>query len=124
MTIQKRIRHRWRAYQTAAGRKPVKDFLDALPGDQAASILAAMKDVSREGLAVARQVRGEIYEVRAFTETQSFRVLFALEGKKGRILLALEAFSKKTQKTPDRLIQLAERRLADWRARGRRPVGR
>lgn len=79
-----------------------------------------MKDVAREGLAMARHVRGEIYEMRTFTDTQSFRILFAPEGKKGRVLLALEAFSKKTQKTPDRLLKLAERRLADWRMRGRR----
>jgi phage-related protein len=32
-------------------------------------------------------------------------------------LLALEGFEKKTQKTPDRLIRLAEKRLADWRSR-------
>jgi phage-related protein len=34
------------------------------------------------------------------------------------VLLALEGFQKKTQKTPDRLIQLAEKRLTDWRSRG------
>lgn len=48
----------------------------------------------------------------------SFRVIFAQEGKRGRVLLALDGFVKKTRKTPPRLIQLAERRLADWRSRG------
>jgi phage-related protein len=38
-------------------------------------------------------------------------------GKKGRVLLALEGFEKKTQKTPDRVIRLAEARLREWRAR-------
>ena len=33
--------------------------------------------------------------------------------------VALEGFTKKTQKTPARTIQLAERRLADWRGRGK-----
>jgi ribosome-binding protein aMBF1 (putative translation factor) len=34
------------------------------------------------------------------------------------VLLALEGFSKKTQKTRPEKIRLAERRLADWRRRG------
>ena len=49
----------------------------------------------------------------------SYRILFATEGKRGQILLGLEAFRKKTQKTPPESMALAERRLRDWRARGR-----
>lgn len=43
----------------------------------------------------ARHLRSEIYEVRAEGARGSYRLLFAPEGKKGRILLALEAISKK-----------------------------
>jgi phage-related protein len=46
-------------------------------------------------------------------------VLFSPEGRAQQVLLALEAFAKKTQRTPPRTIELAERRLADWRSRGR-----
>ncbi|MGH9137202.1 MAG: type II toxin-antitoxin system RelE/ParE family toxin [Acidimicrobiales bacterium] len=46
--------------------------------------------------------------------------MFAAEGSRGQVLLAVSAFSKKTQKTPPREITLAERRLGDWRRRGRR----
>ena len=67
-----------------------------------------------------RHLRGEIYEVRAEGQTITIRILFASEGTKGRILLALEGFAKKTQKTPEGLIRLAERRLSDWRGRSRR----
>lgn len=80
-----------------------------------------MADVRTEGLGVARHLRREIYEVRAEGPRASVRVLFAKEGEKGRVLLALEAFEKKTRKTPDRLIRLAEVRLKDWRSR-RRPA--
>ena len=52
-----------------------------------------------------------------------YRVLFAAEGRRSQVLLALEAFTKKTQKTPPKSIVLARERLADWRARGRRPWG-
>ena len=112
------VGHRWRDYRTRAGRRPVKEFIDKQSDEDAAEIVAAMGEVRREGLGAARHVRGEIYEVRAEGENATFRVLFAQEGEKGRVLLALEAFSKKTQQTPPGLIDLAERRLGDWRGRG------
>ncbi|MFP5225292.1 MAG: type II toxin-antitoxin system RelE/ParE family toxin [Actinomycetota bacterium] len=119
MSGQRRsIRGRWRAYTTRAGRSPLADFLADLPDQDAAELLAAMKEVSMVGLSAARHLRGDIWEVRSFSDTRGYRVLFSREGNKGRILLALAAFSKKTQKTPDRLLLLAERRLADWRNRG------
>jgi len=79
-----------------------------------------MKEVAREGLRVARYLRGDIWEVRVAADTKAVRVLFSPEGESQQVLLAPEAFPKKTQKTPAHLIRLAERRLADWRSRGRR----
>jgi phage-related protein len=78
-----------------------------------------MKDVEKNGLAVAEHLEGEIHEVKADGLRQTFRVLFAPEGKHDQVLLALEAFSKKTQKTPPAKIRLAKRRLREWRACGR-----
>lgn len=46
-------------------------------------------------------------------------MLFAEEGDEGQVCLALELFSKKSQKTASQTIALAERRLRDWRSRGR-----
>lgn len=76
-----------------------------------------MKDVRESGLRAARHLRRDIFEVRASHDGIAYRVLFANEGRKGRVLLALEAFDKKSQKTPQRFIDLAESRLKDWRAR-------
>ncbi|MGH3032816.1 MAG: type II toxin-antitoxin system RelE/ParE family toxin [Gaiellaceae bacterium] len=119
MARRRDVGHRWRDYRTPTGRRPVKKFLDSLSDEDAAEVIAAMAEVRDEGLQVARHLRREIYEVRADGRNATFRVLFAPEGKKGRILLALEAFSKTTRKTPPRLVELAERRLAEWRTRGR-----
>jgi phage-related protein len=110
---------RWRDYVTATGRRPVREFIVKLPADDHAEVAAAMREVKDEGLTAARHVRGDIYEVRASGKDQEFRVLFATEGRRSQILLSLEAFSKKTQKTPPPKIAVAERRLADWRRRGR-----
>jgi phage-related protein len=112
-------KRRWRDYRTAAGRRPIKDFIDGLSDIDAAAVVAAMRDVRDVGLAAARHLRGEIYEVRADGDRQTYRILFAPEGRRSQVLLALEGFSKKTQKTPSEKIRLAERRLGDSRRRGR-----
>lgn len=77
-----------------------------------------MAAVQRDGVLAARHLRGDIYEVRAKGDGSIYRVLFAREGRRGQVLLALSAFQKKTQRTPRREIELAGRRLTDWRARG------
>lgn len=112
-------RRRWRDYRTPAGRRPVTEFIDELSDLDAAAVVAAMKEVAIDGMSAARHVRGEIYEVRALGDRTTYRILFAQEGKREQVLLALEGFAKKTQRTPARSLSLAERRLADWRRRAR-----
>lgn len=111
-------RRRWRDYETRAGRRPVREFLMDLTDDARVEVVAAMKDVKENGMVAARHVRGDIYEVRASHAGMEFRILFAAEGRQSHILLALEGFDKKTQKTPAHLIDLALKRLTDWRDRG------
>lgn len=92
-----------------------------LTDEEAADIAAALRDVRREGIGAAKHVEGEIYEVKADSEHQTFRIFFAQEGFHDQVLLALEAFSKKQQRLPRDRIELAKRRLRDWRTRGRHP---
>ncbi len=115
---ERRVVHRWRDYQTASGRRPIKDFLADVDDADLASVVAAMKEVRQRGLEAARHLDGEIYEVRADGRGVIYRVLFAPEGKHKQVFLSLEAIKKKTQKTPSNAISLAKRRLRDWRARG------
>lgn len=114
-------KRRWRFYRTGSGQEPVREFLLRLSLGDKAEVVAAMKEVEIVGLTAARHVRADIYEVRASGATQSYRLLFATEGRNSQILLALEAFSKKTQKAPLQEIALAEARLADWRRRASHP---
>lgn len=116
---QRAAKPRWRDYQTASGRRPIKDFLAALSDEDLASVVAAMKEVRQQGLRAARHLDGDIYEVRADGKGVIYRVLFAPEGKHKQVFLSLEAIKKKTQKTPQQTIQLAKRRLLDWRRRAK-----
>lgn len=101
------------------GRKLVREQLDSLASDHAAEITAAMAAVRREGRRAAKHLRGDIWEVKADYKGIAYRLLFAEEGDAGQVCLALELLNKKTQKTPPQTIALAERRLSDWRRRGR-----
>jgi phage-related protein len=115
---ERQVVHRWRDYQTASGRRPIKEFLAGLDDGDLASVVAAMKEVRQRGLEAARHLDGEIYEVRADGRGVIYRVLFAPEGTHKQVFLSLEAIKKKTQKTPQNAIGVAKRRLRDWRARG------
>jgi phage-related protein len=119
------VKRRWRFYETSAGRRPVREFLDERSAVDAAAIAAAMKDVALAGLLASRHLRGDVYEVRLDGDRQSYRVLFAAEGSRGQILLALEAFSKKSQRTPAAMVEdaLARRQLLRQLAEDRRAEG-
>lgn len=117
-TLRRVPKRRWRFFRTESGADPIRRFLDELDDGEAAQVVAAMADVRKNGTAVSKHLRGDIYEVTADAATRTFRVLFAGEGKQGQVLLAVVAFDKKTQKTPPKLLHLAERRLAEWRRRG------
>ena len=116
---QSGYKRQWRDYHTASGARPMRDFLLALPDEDRAAILEEMEHVRQHGTTVARHVRQGIYEVRATYDTKAYRILFACEGRFHHVLLALDGFQKKTQRTPQAHIKLAEQRLADWRRRGK-----
>jgi phage-related protein len=77
-----------------------------------------MKEVRVRGLRAARHLDGDVWEVRVDGDRVIYRILFAQEGSRGQILLAIHGFRKSTQKTPRATLDLARRRLADWQRRG------
>lgn len=81
MTESQPYKRQWRDYRTATGGRPVKKFLMSLTPHERAAIVAAMKDVTRDGLSAAKHLDGDIYEVKADTNDKFFRVLFAAEGE-------------------------------------------
>lgn len=98
--------------------RPVHKFLMECSSEERAEIAAAMKEVRNDGLAAARHLKGDIYEVKADTSEKFFRVLFAADGKHKQVLLSFVAFAKKSNKTPPAELELANKRLKDWRKRG------
>lgn len=118
-TDARTFRCHWNFYRTEGGRKEAKEYIMSLPDRDRSLVFAEMEEVCKMGLKglSVRHLRGDIHEVRIDGVENDYRILFATEGHFSHILLALEAFPKKTQKTPDRRIKVAEARLADWRSR-------
>lgn len=114
-------RRQWRFYRTASGKEPVREFLwdRHLPDEDAAAIAAVMTAVRRTGRGHpdVNHLRGDIWQIEIRGRTAIYRLLFAEEGRYQQVLLALEVVNKKWQKAKRRHLELAERRLADWRAR-------
>jgi phage-related protein len=117
-----RYRRQWRFYKTAAGNSPVDNDLDGLVLTDKAAIAAAMKEVRDLGRNCpdVNHLKKDIWQIEIDGDRVIYRLLFAEEGRYGQVLLALVLLNKKTQKTPPRSIDLAERRLGDWRARAKK----
>ncbi len=118
-TEEQAYQRHWNFYRTAAGRKIVKEELLEFPSKDRAAIADEMEVVRKKGTTAARHVRDDIYEVRVFMDGVTYRVLFATEGFYSHVLLAVRAFNKKTQELPDHEIDLALKRLREWRSRAK-----
>ena len=97
-------------------------YIDALSGKEAASVVRAIQRLEQVGLALGmphvRPIEGKLWELRCHGPTQQHRLIYvALAGQR---LLLLHGFTKKTAQTPRREIQLAVERLADWERRRQR----
>lgn len=61
---------------------------------------------------LVRHLEGKIWELREESQTNIYRLLYCFLS--GRRVVILHGFQKKTQTTPRREIEIAERRLEDF----------
>lgn len=101
-------------YADAADRSPVLEFIDSLPPGEQASVVRLLELLQEFGLQLpvnyARAIIGhrKLWELRASNN----RVLyFAFSG---RTFVILHGFRKRGQKTPEKEIAVAERRMAEF----------
>jgi phage-related protein len=104
-------------YRHAGGDTPVAEFLDGLGPKQAQKVAWVLKLV-KELPIVPRQYfkklegTDELWEVRAEFSGDAFRLLGFWDA--GDLIILTNGFAKKTQKTPNREIELAARRRRDY----------
>jgi phage-related protein len=100
-----------RFYRSDAGREPVREWLKALDLADRKAIGEDVKDVEFSwpiGMPLVRTLGNDLWEVRSsLRRGRIARVIFCVE--QGSMVL-LHGFMKKTQKTPQRDIDLALKR--------------
>jgi len=105
-------------YENVSGRKPVAEFIASLkPGEQAK--IARAIDLLEEfgpqiGMPYIKHLGGGLWELRVPFGGQSFRLLFFI---KGNTMIMVNAFSKKTPKTPLKELSIATARMKDYKKR-------
>jgi phage-related protein len=104
-------------YRDERGREPVRDFIRELQPGMRAKMIGNLDVLAAQGLALsmplARPIAGHgLWELRTQWAGNITRMFyFAVTGR--RIVL-LHAFVKKTQETPRREIEVADRRRVDF----------
>ncbi len=109
-------------YERADGGCPVEDFLDGLDKPSRAKVLGLIQVLADQGPALpfpySSQVRGKIRELRTQHGRENLRVLYF--GASAREWVLLHGFTKRTPKTPERDIGIAEARMTEYLERQKR----
>jgi phage-related protein len=103
-------------YRDAEGNIPVEDFLVDLPEKDRARIAWTINLLEEYGLQLGlpyvKHLRGKLWELRIRAGRKDYRIIyFAYVGQR---FIILHGFVKKTQKTPRRELEVAERRMTDF----------
>ncbi|MDD3275867.1 MAG: type II toxin-antitoxin system RelE/ParE family toxin [Kiritimatiellales bacterium] len=104
-------------YKTEGGRSPIRDFLESLSSKQAkkaAWVMGLVEDLDQvPGQYFQKMVNtDDLWEIRVKAGSDIFRFLGFFDGPK--LVVLSHAFQKKTQKTPQQAIRLAEERKQDY----------
>ena len=98
-------------YQTSSGAEPVREWLKELPAQERQAIGEDIKAVQFRwplGMPLVRKLAGKVWEVRTQLPTRIARVLFTVKGKH---MVLLHGFIKKTQAISAQDIELAQNRI-------------
>ncbi len=102
-------------YETHAGNSPIKRFIDGLPKEDQARFLEVVNEIEKQGLnatrVVFKPIEGKLWEIKFRSVRAGYRVFYILLEKD--IMVWLHAFSKKTQKTPERELETARKRMKE-----------
>ncbi len=103
-------------YKDTKGNEPVKEFLNSLPSPAKAKAMRLIEFLAERGVLLkepyTKHIRDKIRELRLKDKQGAIRILyFTYTGKR---FILLHGFIKKTDKTPAREIEIAEKRMNDY----------
>jgi phage-related protein len=101
-------------YRSESGREPVREWLKSLDAEDRKIVGEDIKDVEFSwpiGMPLVRSLGRDLWEVRSrLPQGRIARVIFCVEHQQ---MILLHGFMKKSQKTPQREIDLALKRKKD-----------
>jgi putative addiction module killer protein len=106
-------------YKRSSGKQPARKFINGLSDKKAkARLFARITMLARHGNLPTEQVKkihgaNDLWEIRITSSSGAVRLFYSLQ--KGKIVLLLSGFIKKTQKTPKREIDKALAYLKDYK---------
>ncbi len=105
-------------YVARDGKCPVREFIDSLSPEGQAKYIFITRLLSEYGVLVrepyVKQFTGhkKLFEIRIRDKTGISRILYFTHTE--RKLILLHGFTKKTNKTPEREIEIAKERMKDY----------
>ena len=104
-------------FRTDAGREPVREWLKSLDKEDRRTIGEDIKLVQFRwplGMPLVRKMEADLWEVRShLSDGRIARVFFTIGGNE---VALLQGFIKKSQKTPQRELHLAQNRKSLWQS--------
>jgi len=103
-------------YKTEDEHSPVEEWLESIPKSAKAKIVRNMLLLEQLGLTVrepyVKPLGDKLYEVRAKEQNGIYRVIYS--AYTGKQFVILHGFTKKTQKTPSKEIEVAKKRMEEF----------
>ncbi len=103
-------------FKNHKGKEPVADFIDSLPIGTQTKILRLIDLLGEYGVLLkepyTKRIRDKIREIRITDNRGAVRILYFTFT--GRRFVLLHGFVKKTDKTPEKETDIAERRMSDF----------
>jgi len=104
-------------YRSRSGSSPIADFIDSLSGKQAQKITWVLQIIEEYTIVPKQYFKklvntNDIWEVRIVLSSNIFRLLGFFDGDD--LIILTNGFVKKSQKTPQNEIKLAEKRKKDY----------
>jgi len=110
-------------YKTLGGKCPVKEFIDSLSPESKAKYIFIADLLEEYGIGVkepyVKHLAGtkKLFEIRIKDKSNIHRILYFTFT--GRRFVLLHGFTKKTEKTPIREIEIAVKRMEEYISRRR-----
>jgi phage-related protein len=107
-------------YKTDSGKCPIEEHLDSLSDTQVAKITWVLKLIRETQNVSSKYFKklvntNDIWEVRVSVGNNIFRLLGFIQNQE--LIILTNSFQKKSQKTPQKEIKLAEKRKKDYLSR-------